>query len=39
LQRPSGLFRSFIVESDADPDPETTDNLLAAFRKRWKVSV
>ncbi len=33
------LFWDFIVESDADPDQETTDNLLAAFLKRWKVSV
>lgn len=31
------LFWSLILESEADPDKETTDNLLAAFRQRWKI--
>lgn len=31
------IFQDFIIENKTDPDQKATDNLLAAFRKRWNV--
>ena len=31
------IFQDFIIENKTDPDQKTTDDLLAAFRKRWNV--